>query len=50
MTDEFGKGFDVRNLRNVRAFYQVLPNWNAPGTELSWTRYPAQLLVEAAAS
>ena len=40
LTAEFGKGFDERNLRNMRAFYAGFPIWNALRTELSWTHYP----------
>ncbi len=47
LTREFGKGFDVRNLRNMRAFYQAFPNRNALRTELSWTHYRALLRVES---
>ncbi|WP_294960150.1 PDDEXK nuclease domain-containing protein [uncultured Flavobacterium sp.] len=36
---EFGKGFDERNLNNMRAFYRAFPIWNALRTELSWTHY-----------
>jgi predicted nuclease of restriction endonuclease-like (RecB) superfamily len=39
LTLEFGKGFDERNLNNMRAFYQSFPIWNALRTELSWTHY-----------
>lgn len=39
LTEEFGKGFDVRNLRNMRAFFQAFPIRNALRTELSWTHY-----------
>lgn len=39
LTLEFGKGFDDRNLNNMRAFYQSFPIWNALRTELSWTHY-----------
>lgn len=46
LTDEFGKGFDVRNLRNMRAFYVTFPKWNALRSELSWTHYRALLRVE----
>ena len=45
LTREFGKGFDDRNLRNMRAFYQAFPIWNAVRTELSWTHYRALLRV-----
>lgn len=36
---EFGKGFDERNLRNMRTFYIAYPIWNAVRSELSWTHY-----------
>jgi len=39
LTMEFGKGFDERNLNNMRAFFQAFPIWNALRTELSWTHY-----------
>ena len=39
LTEEFGKGFDVRNLRNMRAFYRAYPKWNAVRSELTWTHY-----------
>ncbi len=39
LTLEFGKGFDERNLNNIRAFYLTFPIWNAVRTELSWTHY-----------
>jgi len=46
LTLEFGKGFDVRNLRNMRSFYIAYPNRNAVRTELSWTHYRTLLRVE----
>lgn len=39
LTLEFGRGFDERNLNNMRAFYQAFPIWNELRTELSWTHY-----------
>lgn len=36
---EFGKGFNERNLNNMRAFFMAFPIWNAVRTELSWTHY-----------
>lgn len=36
---EFGKGFNERNLNNMRAFFGSFPIWNAVRTELSWTHY-----------
>ena len=50
LTAEFGKGFDERNLRHMRAFYTSFPNWNALRTELSWTHYRALLRVDDAAA
>lgn len=46
LTNEFGKGFDIRNLSNMRSFYQAFPIWNAVRTELSWTHYRTLLKVE----
>jgi len=46
LTVEFGKGFDPRNLRNMRSFFLAYPNWNAVRTELSWTHYRTLLRVE----
>lgn len=39
LTFEFGKGFDERNLNNMRSFYSAFPIWYALRTELSWTHY-----------
>lgn len=39
LTQEFGKGFDERNLRHMRAFFQAFPIWDAVRSELSWTHY-----------
>jgi hypothetical protein len=36
---EFGKGFDERNLNNMRTFYLAFEIWNAVRTELSLTHY-----------
>lgn len=48
LTQEFGQGFDQRNLRNMRGFYQAFPIWNAVRTELSWTHYRQLLRVHDA--
>lgn len=45
---EFGKGFDERNLNNMRAYYRSFPIWNAVRTELSWTHYRIISRVEEA--
>ena len=39
LTRRFGKGFDERNLRNMRDFFQMFPIRNALRSELSWTHY-----------
>ncbi|MDL2268478.1 PDDEXK nuclease domain-containing protein [Desulfosarcina sp. OttesenSCG-928-A07] len=36
---EFGKGFTVANLRNMRQFYQTFPIRYALRSELTWTHY-----------
>lgn len=47
LTAEFGKGFDERNLRHMRAFYHAFPIWNALRSELSWTHCRTLLKVES---
>mgnify|MGYP001114695169 CR=1 FL=1 len=47
LTAEFGKGFDERNLRHMRAFFQTFPIWDAVRSELSWTHYRLLLRVVA---
>ena len=39
LTAEFGKGFDVSNLRNMRRFYVAFPIQNALRSELNWMQY-----------
>lgn len=46
LTTEFGKGFDSRNLRNMRQFYITFPIWNAVSTKLSWTHYRTLIKIE----
>jgi len=50
LTAEFGRGFDERNLRHMRAFFLAFPIWDALRTELSWTHYRLLLRVEDAAA
>lgn len=47
LTEEFGKGFDERNLRNMRQFYLTFPIRNSLRSELSWTHYRALMKVKA---
>ncbi|RUR04343.1 YhcG family protein, partial [Legionella sp. km772] len=46
LTVEFGKGFDERNLRNMRAFYLTYPKWNTVCSELSWSHYRLLIRLE----
>lgn len=46
LTAEFGRGFDERNLRHMRAFFKMFPIRNALRSELSWTHYRMLLRVE----
>lgn len=46
LTEEFGKGFDERNLRNMRQFYLTFPNRNALRSDLSWTHYRSLMKVK----
>lgn len=39
LSKDFGKGFDVGNLRNMRQFYLNFPKRDAVRSELSWTHY-----------
>jgi len=46
LTEQFGKGFDVGNLRNMRQFYQTYPIRDAVRSELSWTHYRYLMRIE----
>ncbi len=46
MTADFGKGFTVTNLQNMRLFYLNFQNSYALRTELSWTHYRLLMRVE----
>ena len=46
LQSEFGKGFNERNLRRMRAFYQAYPIWTAVRSELTWTHYRILLQIE----
>lgn len=39
LTAEFGKGFSVQNLRNMRQFYNAFPIRYTLCSELSWSHY-----------
>ena len=46
LQDEFGAGFSVRNLQQMKKFYVMFPNTNALRSQLTWTHYRALLRVE----
>ncbi len=46
LTEEFGRGFDERNLRYMRLFFLMFPIWNAVRSKLSWTHYRTLLRIE----
>ena len=46
LTDEFGKGFTVRNLHAMRQFYMQFPIVHALRAQLSWTHYRSLMRVE----
>ncbi len=46
LTQEFGKGFTVANLRNMRQFFLTFQNRNAVRSELSWTHYRSLMRVD----
>ena len=48
LTVEFGKGFDISNLRNMRRFYLTFPIQDALRPELSWTHYRSLMKVNDA--
>ncbi len=48
LTEEFGKGFDSSNLRNMRSFYVSFPKCDALSHTLSWTHYRLLIRIENA--
>ena len=46
LTAEFGKGFSIRNLRNMRRFYLAFPIRQTLSAELSWSHYLLLMKVE----
>jgi predicted nuclease of restriction endonuclease-like (RecB) superfamily len=47
LASEFGRGFDVSNLRYMRLFYNAFPIRDALRHESSWTHYRTLLRVES---
>ena len=48
LTAEFGKGFSIRNLRNMRRFYLTFPDLQSLHSQLSWSHYLLLMNVEDA--
>jgi predicted nuclease of restriction endonuclease-like (RecB) superfamily len=46
LTEEFGKGFDERELRKIRQFFAAFPIRDSLRPELSWTHYRTLIRVE----
>ena len=46
LTQEFGKGFDITNLRKMRQFYKVFPIQDTVRLELSWSHYRRLMRIE----
>jgi predicted nuclease of restriction endonuclease-like (RecB) superfamily len=46
LTDEFGKGFDITNLRKMRQFYHLFPKQGTVRLELSWSHYRRLIRIE----
>ena len=46
LSEEFGKGYSSRNLRNMRKFYLSFPKWQTVTAKLSWSHYTILLRVE----
>jgi predicted nuclease of restriction endonuclease-like (RecB) superfamily len=47
LSAEFGKGFDVTNLRNMRRFYEAFPIRETVSLELSWSHYNHLARIES---
>lgn len=50
LTEHLGKGFDVTNLRHMRAFYQTFPIRETVSLELSWSHYIRLSRIETASA
>ncbi len=46
LTEEFGKGFTVTNLKYMRQFYIAFPNGHALRGDLTWTHYRILLRID----
>lgn len=46
LTADYGKGFTVRSLQQMKKFYQTFQNANALRSQLSWTHYRLLIKIE----
>ncbi len=46
LSAEFGKGFSVRTLQQIKKFYAMFPNANTLCSHLTWSHYRLLLKVE----
>ena len=46
MTHDFGKGYDVSNLRHMRKFYLMFQIWDTVCRELNWSHYRLLIRIE----
>ena len=46
MTQDFGRGFTVANLKNMRQFYRTFPIRQTLSSELSWSHYNLLMRIE----
>ncbi len=46
LKEEFGKGFDARELRRYCQFYRCFPIWDALCPKLSWSHYRRLITIE----
>lgn len=46
LTKEFGKGYTVTNLKNMRQFYRTFPIRQTLSSELSWSHYNLLMRIE----
>lgn len=50
LTEEFGEGYTIANLKNMRQFFLIFPNSYALRSQLSWTHYRLLMRIEDSAA
>ncbi|WP_244507093.1 DUF1016 N-terminal domain-containing protein [Pseudoalteromonas neustonica] len=50
LSTDYGRGFDITNLRNMRRFYLAFEKRDAVRLELSWTHYRVLLRVDSSSA